>query len=518
MQSSRANSELLSIEPNQVLNNAQLIIYITSRGLLIKESEFNKFFTKQNFRTICKKLTVSHRNIIGDFSQIVEIPVWQRLQIMHDSHSEIFLAFARFSKIRDLLQELRSDIRYIFKCALRNGLSITPQSAAELFENNQRVFDHLHKTIYTPANISSGFGSCILVMDTGLGKTYIGGKFIAHVKQKTLILLPNTTALPEWLDMLRNLLPHLKVGQYHSHAPCSDGDVVIMTINSSLRDTLMWGDTTIKTAKYFEQFGAIIYDEIHSFPTNVRQNIFWRANFLHALALTATPDERADAMDKVAQYHLGPLVYAKSAPGFCTDEIKWKGLVKMIYYSGPDEFTQNKTNKKGWTMVVEMCKQFARDPYRTALLVQNIKELYNCGANTIIFAELYDYLETLFRECALDDSMILSGGSTPEDKHRAEKARAVFTTFAFGTQSMSLPHANAIVFASPRKNKMNQILGRILRRSGDPSIPRIIIDLIDSRTKLKGQASTRKGNYTEKGFEIKVLKISFDKIQLCNKN
>lgn len=465
---------------------------------------------------------MSHTLRIGNQFQTKSLPVWRRIRVEHDE-PQILLTFARFSNIQDILRKYQPDLQYSLRDTLHNGQQIVEKAlepGPELFENQQVVFDYLVEKVYNTANVSSNHASCILVMDTGTGKTFMGGAFITHVKLKTLIILPNTTPLVEWLDMLTKSFPHARIGQYHSQAPHMDGDIVIMTVNSALKNTLQFAET-ISTSKYFEQFGAIIYDEIHSFPTVVRHNIFWRTNFRYALALTATPNERLDVMDKVAAYHLGPIITAKDIPEYSINEIKWTGLVELIYYSGPDEYTQQITNRRGWTQVVEMCKQFIADPYRNALILRKVVELYNDGANLIIFSEIYNYLEILQKsirtalpKVAAKQIMILAGGSTPEDKHLAEDARITLTTFAYGTQSMSLPHANAILFATPRKNKMRQILGRVLRRSGDPSIKRRIVDIIDSKTKLKKQVSTRKSIYHEKGFEIAKTIVNFNKIKL----
>jgi hypothetical protein len=73
---------------------------------------------------------------------------------------------------------------------------------------------------------------------------------------------------------------------------------------------------------------------------------------------------------------------------------------------------------------------------------------------------------------------------------------------------------DCILFATPRRNKMRQTLGRILRRSGDPSIERIIIDICDQDTKMKSQLSTRKSVYKEKGFVMNKKLISYKDITI----
>ena len=63
---------------------------------------------------------------------------------------------------------------------------------------------------------------------------------------------------------------------------------------------------------------------------------------------------------------------------------------------------------------------------------------------------------------------------------------------------------------------MRQILGRILRRGGDPSIVRDIIDIVDYSTGIKSQYYKRKKIYEEKNFPIELIDIDYSSIPLKN--
>jgi hypothetical protein len=52
---------------------------------------------------------------------------------------------------------------------------------------------------------------------------------------------------------------------------------------------------------------------------------------------------------------------------------------------------------------------------------------------------------------------------------------------------------------------MMQIIPRIMRRSGDKSIPRVVVDIIDSRTSLSAQYKDRLIAYNK--FNAKIEKI-----------
>ena len=105
---------------------------------------------------------------------------------------------------------------------------------------------------------------------------------------------------------------------------------------------------------------------------------------------------------------------------------------------------------------------------------------------------------------------VLRGGvaKTAVGDAKKQKAHIVLTTYGFSRRGISLPDMTAIVLATPRRNGLTQILGRITRRGGDESILRVIVDIVDVRTGLKGQASDRKKVYREKGFPIEKVKVA----------
>ncbi len=99
---------------------------------------------------------------------------------------------------------------------------------------------------------------------------------------------------------------------------------------------------------------------------------------------------------------------------------------------------------------------------------------------------------------------ILRGGvkSTAVNDARAARSHVVLTTYGFSRRGISLPDMTSVVLATPRRNGSTQVLGRILRRGSDESIVRQVVDIVDTRTGLKGQVSDRRKVYKLKGYEI----------------
>jgi len=99
---------------------------------------------------------------------------------------------------------------------------------------------------------------------------------------------------------------------------------------------------------------------------------------------------------------------------------------------------------------------------------------------------------------------ILRGGVARDavGNARALRAHVVLTTYGFSRRGISLPDMTALVLASPRRHGSTQTLGRILRRGSDESILRVVVDIVDICTGLRGQAADRKRAYALKGYPI----------------
>ncbi len=105
---------------------------------------------------------------------------------------------------------------------------------------------------------------------------------------------------------------------------------------------------------------------------------------------------------------------------------------------------------------------------------------------------------------------ILRGGVARDavSNARALKSHVVLTTYGFSRRGISLPDMTALVLASPRRNGSTQTLGRILRRGSDESILRVVVDIVDVATGLKGQAAERKRAYAGKGWPVTRVQVS----------
>lgn len=160
-----------------------------------------------------------------------------------------------------------------------------------------------------------------------------------------------------------------------------------------------------------------------------------------------------------------------------------------------------------------MNKQFLEDEQRTQLIIGELHRLYNWVGEQgqrhriFVFCEereplraLYDTLGKVFDVDApeLHENVgQFIGGTKPAEVQRVKKdARCILTTYGYSSTGISIVEMTAILFWTPRRSNMLQILARVLRRGGDLSITREIIDLVDWSTPMKSQYYERRNAYS----------------------
>jgi hypothetical protein len=227
--------------------------------------------------------------------------------------------------------------------------------------------------------------------------------------------------------------------------------------------------------------------------------------------LSATPSENSDGFDKIVWWGLGPVLDAKTIPGYQSTVNSFKGEVRRIMYYGPPEYTELMRNEKtdmiSTTATVSM---ICDDETRCRIIIEQITNLIGKGLYVFVFADRRDYLEKLRQQLHAhmkDDSasaimttdaeyIRIVGGDKSAKLDTAEmKSRVIFTTYQYMGTGKSIVKMNGLVLATPRKSKMEQYIKRIFRLGSDASISRCVVDIVDMRTPLKNQWYSRNKFY-----------------------
>lgn len=397
---------------------------------------------------------------------------------------------------------------------LQLGMDIILKDPVMTLTGNQDiVLKHLLSTIYTNENINSGKGSTILQMDPGYGKTYLAMGVINSIKKKTIVIVPNTYLLRQWMEVLKHVFPNNTIGCYYGVKKI-EGDIIVSIINSALK----YPD--------YSKCGLIVYDEVHMYCSSKFASIFTKAQSACCLGITATPNDRIDKFDPVSRWALGNVIYADKISGWNSTDVSFTTKVTRVLYNGHSDYTKIIESEAGIVSVPLMVNQIQGDPYRNRIIIAYAVKLYNMGRNVFIFSDRREHLHNLaafleeykikfeapelVSDTPLKSKKVvknkkikgvteLMGGSTDDDIERAKiTGRIILTTYQYSGTGVSINKMNSIILATPRKSNMKQILGRVYRLTSDPSVVRHIIDLVDNKICLKSQYYTRKKTYINK--------------------
>ena len=428
---------------------------------------------------------------------------------------------------------------------LKNMLTIDykqPQmnDALPLFPNQKLVLEYLLKYIYTISNIEAGTASCVLEMRAGYGKTYVAAALCRTILDtnssistknitplRFLYVLPNSAlanqAMEDFTFMFEQT--NYKIGFYDSKAAYLGNDSKAAGPHDSkaaylhdskaaylhdskktpLHITIIIINSAYKLPpKYFKQFAMVIFDEVHQYTGPAFRQIFWKCHCPLALGMSATI--REGKFDNYYYKHLGRIITADKIPGVSLGEVSFKGNVQCLYYHGPPAYTQAlKHEATGTIFCSYMYKQFHLDPYRATLILTQIKKLYTDTDQFIyVFFNERQSAEMYYEQLKLSpdvenlDVILFLGGSSGI----VGKPRIILTTYGYSGTGLSIDRMTSIIFADPRKAKMVQICGRILRRTGNQNTLRNIIDIVDAKTSLAKQVYVRADTYRSYGFGI----------------
>jgi len=513
--------------PKMVLGN---------KGLIVDYDSLKKYLGVKSTKELLDSLTLVKKKFAGKNKTIVlTSKIYKFIKIPKDGKVITLLTLPRFFQAWAEEFPFQLTVRHEFVAIPSEKFLKNNKPTIKLLDYQQAIHDHLITTVFKPDSVEPQDAlerGCVLVLDTGRGKTYTAGGIIRTLGVKTLVVAHNSRGLEEWEKMLKNY-PNIKVG-YYCTGKRVDGDVVIMVINSAMRQNFDFTPkkSTTKTVlsrdKYFKQFGLVVYDEIPEYLSEKRRMLFWDTNFKYSLGLTATPEDNLNDWDPIYQMHVGPLIYAEDIPGFTVDEIEWDFTVRAINYYGPEEYTEQKvSDATGMTVCAWMAEQFIQDPYRNKMILDIIKEDYDNGHCIFVFGEkrsvLMDFAEKIREGLGLDPLVpedkdqikdIMGGSSNADVQSAVDSSRIILTTYQYGSKGMSIGKMTRGIQLTPRRHGMKQVTGRLTRADGDVTIPRVWVDIRDCNTSLKSQKKDRNDDYIEKGFQIEEERIDFDDIVL----
>ena len=401
--------------------------HITYQGLELKKNDIVEKYQITGYKKLLKKFIIRYKSPIGTFY------IEKKNYTLKDNT----LLLPRFAS-EDLLN--CKIINNITNC-ISNGNNVDFVYTGEPTYNQQIVIDYIFNNIYTESNKLKGLCGLTLNMLAGGGKTFLAMNIINKLNLKTLIIVPNTYLLNQWVELLSKFFPNNKIGQYYGKKK-EDGDIVVAIINSLVNDEYIFDEVVISdiicdnikcknVAKYnfedesnplyctkhkcknmikiknkkviknyiefFKEFGFIILDESHIYCTDSFKIVYNRFQSTYMLGLSATPNERNNKCDIISHLNIGKVLKADEIEGYKKDNTKFNASVTLLKYNGPDEYVNTHINETTKMICVpKIIEDIVNDPYRNQLIIDQLLELFNLKLNIFVFSERRSHLEHLY--------------------------------------------------------------------------------------------------------------------------
>jgi len=164
----------------------------------------------------------------------------------------------------------------------------------------------------------------VVVLPTGTGKTFVAVLAIQKANRPTLVVTPTIDLMNQWYGELGThfgTTVGLLGGGYFDFQP-----LTVTTYDSAYIHLERWGN----------QYGLIVFDEVHHLPGATYQESANGALAPYRLGLTATP-ERADGGEAMLPGLVGPIIYRREIGELSGDYLAEYRTIRIYVDLTPEE-------------------------------------------------------------------------------------------------------------------------------------------------------------------------------------
>ena len=355
--------------------------------------------------------------------------------------------------------------------------------------------------VFYAGGATSG-GSGVIVLPCGAGKTMVGMAAMAALQTATLILCPSTVAVRQWIAELldKTTLTADQIGEY------SGLEKQVRPVTISTYQIISYRPRKSGGFPHFalfdrEEWGLIIYDEVHLLPAPVFR-ITAELQARRRLGLTATL-VREDGHEKEVFSLIGPKKY----------DVPWKVLEKQGWIATAEchEIRLNLPDdlRMEYALTEDNLKYrfAAENPVKLRLLDQLLAK--HKDDNVLIIGQYIDQLTNIAEHI---HAPLITGETKVPDRERlfAQFRAGEITTLVVSKVAnfaIDLPDANVAIQVSGTfgsRQEEAQRLGRILRPKRNGLLAHFYT-LVTRDTRDQDFAANRQLFLTEQGYHYDIL-------------
>ncbi len=319
-------------------------------------------------------------------------------------------------------------------------------------------------------------GGGVLSLPTGVGKTVIALHIACRLRLKTLVVVHKTFLMDQWEERIRKFIPGARIGRLQQNVEeVEECNIVVGMLQSlAMRE---YDDET------FDDFGLIIFDEVHVVPAPVLSRALLKLCAPKMLGLSATP-VRKDGLSFVIHWFIGPTFFQR----FLSDQAHV--TVDILKYRPSRALPFNMA--AATSLICNM-----QDRNRS--IVNKIADLVELGHKVLLLSDRRAHCESLLvmlRESGIDGALYM-GGMKRAELELSERSQVMLGTFSLAKEGLDIPSLDALILASPRSDVV-QACGRILH--GKTALEPIIVDVVDQWSVGLAQFRKRCVYYDSAGF------------------
>jgi len=325
-----------------------------------------------------------------------------------------------------------------------------------------------------------------LCLPTGFGKTVIAIYLASLLKKKVLWITHQTNLLEQSSNSFERFTG-CKPGIIQGSKIETDSPVVMGMLQSISKKEY--------DPKVFDDFGLVIFDEVHRVPSAVFSRALQKVSTKYMLGLSATP-KRKDGLEKIIETCIGPIIAQVDL------QIKIP-LVRIMPVKYADKMKIRKNYNGDKINIPAMVTDICKDPVRNSIIVELLTEISKTGRNILVLTERRGHAEVLansLKEKEIDVGLYL-GQMKAEELAESNSKSIIIGTYAMCSTGYDNPLLNTVALATSKRD-IRQTVGRILGLRSDGNFEPMIVDFTDTYGSFKTQAYARKKYYKEQNFKI----------------